>query len=145
MAFSSVAKELIPVLSRDNSSEQWVLWLPRRILLACTRTDPRLRKKEQNKEEGIQFFVNQSRLQLNSGIWDDVQVQRSGRLVMLLPFPWMFFFVLKCHDFVVVLFGWTTFSRLLGILRWLNVDVITENVFCFLFSWTKKSQRWRKE
>ena len=43
-----MTKELISVLSRNKSSEQWVRWLPRGIFLACTRTDPRLRKKKEN-------------------------------------------------------------------------------------------------
>ena len=38
-------------------------------------------------KEEIKFFVNQCRLQLNSGIWDDVQVERSGHSAVLLPVP----------------------------------------------------------
>ena len=37
--------------------------------------------------EEIKFVLNQGRLELNSGIWDDVQVQRSKRSAVLTPLP----------------------------------------------------------
>ena len=80
MPFAS--KEFISVLSRNKSSEKSVCLLTRGILLGCTPTDPRLRKKKK-----IKFFLNQGRLELNSGIYDDVQVQRSKRLAVLTPLP----------------------------------------------------------
>ena len=75
----NVPKELlISVLSRNKSSEQSVIcfqegfyWLANRPATA---------------KEKLKFFATQGRLELNSGIWDDVQVQRSGRSFLLPPF-----------------------------------------------------------
>ena len=80
MPFSSAAKELISVLSRYKSSEQSVRWLPRGI---CEL----VREPTRDCERRNKFFVNQCRLQLNSGIWDYVQVERSGHSAVLLPVP----------------------------------------------------------